>query len=261
MPNTNEVDNKLGEQIREFKVAGSKNKANRFFGRAFSCLGAFLIVTGVVCLVRSSEIGWLWLGLGATLALAGAYALWEFRSDSATRINLHQRGISYQKRGKKQSICWEEVQAIHTSARRIRLRRASKVNFDISHTVKLIGARDKVEFSMNKNSMPKVGELVSLIEKAVATHQLPHASAQMEQGQTVDFGALTLSSQGIGHAGDFLKWEQFRDISYKNGFVIIRTCDEQGDRSTEWARVDQFRIANLIVLRMLVSSAVETTLA
>jgi hypothetical protein len=92
-------------------------------------------------------------------------------------------------------------------------------------------------------------DLERLVAVVRSHPELIHAttSARLDRGETVEFGPLQISLQGIAHAGKMLPWEQVARFQVEFGKLEIRTREE----SSVWCRVDRDMIPNFPLFQVL----------
>jgi hypothetical protein len=63
--------------------------------------------------------------------------------------------------------------------------------------------------------------LIDIIQQRLAALRLPAALAELEAGNTLDFGALKLTPQGISEGSKVLPWAEVHSLVCKDGQVNI----------------------------------------
>ena len=93
------------------------------------------------------------------------------------------------------------------------------------------------------------GFLGKQIEREVARHLLPETLAAYKAGQTLNFGAVNVTPQGLSleETRRDLPWEKLGAIDEYRGYLIIK---ERGTLST-WKKIEVSTILNLYVLLLL----------
>jgi len=88
------------------------------------------------------------------------------------------------------------------------------------------------------------------IEREVTQYLLPKALATYKAGETLNFGALNVNSQGLSlkETPKNLPWEKLGYIGEYRGYLVIK---ERGTLST-WKNIDVADIINLCVLLPLI---------
>ena len=88
------------------------------------------------------------------------------------------------------------------------------------------------------------------IEREVARHLLPEILAAYKAGQTLNFGAVNVTPQGLSleETRKDLPWEKLGAIDERRGYLIIK---ERGTLSI-WERIEVSTMLNLYVLLLLI---------
>ena len=88
------------------------------------------------------------------------------------------------------------------------------------------------------------------IERKVAQHLLPEALAAYKAGQTLNFGEVNVTPQGLSleKVGKDLPWEKLGSIGENRGYLIIR----EKETVSTWKKIEVSTMLNLCILLPLI---------
>jgi hypothetical protein len=135
----------------------------------------------------------------ACTAPAGALLLWlargRFRAASAgerqARLAIHERGLEHLEGEALTTIAWEEVEAFYRPPTRAPI---YGVGVDMPYMFFTVQARGR---KLELRGFPQLKEMGELVERERNGRLLAEARQKLAAGQTLRFGAITLSPQGI----------------------------------------------------------------
>lgn len=171
-------------------------------------------------------------GIFSLLVIVIAVRWYRLKGSSLT---VFEKGIAHRLRGKTHFFRWREVQYVTV--------RATKLpGFPFRRTwVKVrLAPKTTLKFSDNYKEVFALGiNLLTL----TAAEMVPLVIAKMERGETVDFGGIKVSRDGLRRRFGKLSWSEVGDAELRAGQVIIK----KKGRRTPWGRPHSFQIKNLFV--------------
>jgi hypothetical protein len=194
-------------------------------------------------------------------------ALWYRRL--GLRVLVHEHGFVHCTNRSRQVFRWVEIVSLRKRANIYRMgpvfagrRKGAAGGLAVSRDVTLSGATHtpsgiwrcavrtvngrRVELN---NSIANVHALIHHIEDRVYPRLFAKCSQAMEEGQTVSFGAFTLSPEGIGCDGKLLCWAEVASVDVEVDGGIVRVT-AQG-RWLAWAKKKVQDVQNLPVFLRL----------
>lgn len=157
------------------------------------------------------------------------------------RIHIFTNGFIRANGSKIDVVRWEQIEAIWQ--RSVRSRYGST-----SHTYTVMRG-DGLKMKFN-SLIKRVGDLGSALQDQVSRLQTPRAIAAYNSGNTVMFGKISVSMQGISNGSKTLPWNEVSAVTLKRGYVTVQ---RQGGWSMNWASVSD--TPNYHVLLNLVNHA------
>jgi hypothetical protein len=158
------------------------------------------------------------------------------------RVYLFQNGFIYAKGGRLDVVRWDQVRYVWQRITRNRYG-------NTSHRYK-IERNDGATFTLN-SMLKNVGILGQNIQQAVTQVHLPQAIAAYNAGNTIPFGPLSISLQGLSNGKEILPWNQQQNLLLNRGYLLAR---RQGTNHN-WAKVAVSRIPNYLVFIKLANYA------
>jgi hypothetical protein len=171
-------------------------------------------------------------GIFCLLAVVIAVRWYRLKGSSLT---VFEKGIAHRLRGKTRFFRWREVQYVTV--------RATKLpGFPTRRTwVKVrLAPKTTLKFS---DSYKEVFALGINLLTLTAAEMVPLVIAKMERGETVDFGGLKASRDGLRTRFGKLSWPEVGDAELRAGQVIIK----KKGRRIPWGRPHSSQIKNLFV--------------
>lgn len=178
-------------------------------------VGAALLATLLVSPAASDGFG----GILALLILlaATAYAIYYFVVNFNVKAYVFTEGLIRAKGSQVDVMRWEHVEAVWERAVQYRYRGLIPLYTTYNYTVRRNdGAQFKFPSALKSNKL--LGEA---IQQEVTRHQLPKAIAAYDSGAPVNFGALSVSTQGISKGAVLTPWNQLGQVNFRRGWLIV----------------------------------------
>ncbi|HLU11172.1 MAG TPA: DUF6585 family protein [Oceanobacillus sp.] len=103
------------------------------------------------------------------------------------------------------------------------------------------------------NVYKDVESLGNTIQSEVTKRLLPPMVQAYQSGQTVNFGVLSLSPQGLSYKNKHLAWNEIKDLKIQQGYISVK---KEGGRWFNWASVSAASVPNLFVFLSMVDGIV-----
>ncbi|MCP4417037.1 MAG: hypothetical protein GY805_10465, partial [Chloroflexi bacterium] len=87
------------------------------------------------------------------------------------------------------------------------------------------------------------------IQREVTERHLPKTAVAYYAGQSIPFGSLSVSKEGIGKGSKMLLWAEVEDVKMDRGYISIR----KRNKRTNWANIPVGKIPNVMTLMTLIS--------
>ncbi len=239
----------LGEPLAEFTTG-------RFLFAAY-------VVGGIVCVLLALAA----LGLGIAVlfhppkrGMAGLFKLMVFgvfllasgvgmltrsRSIRGLRVFACRDGLARVQGANAEQIRWDEVNHV----RRDLSAKKEGVTVRTPYRVVLV-RRDGKEFEFTE-ALSDVKRLRELAEECTLPLMLPAALEAYRAGETVGFGDVSVSPEGVHSGKDTLTWEDFDEAEAKQGQLLVRAAG----RKRPFFKLDVAKVSNPHVFLALVEQA------
>lgn len=237
----------LGAPVYEYKESIAQT----------GCATVFLLVVGIFCLLAGfsssshssdgSTTGTT-LIIGFAALVLGIIMFFVSVTRSGNRLFACTEGFVYQQSNGDKVVHWSNVKAIY---QRI-VEHHRRVSRYTTYTY-TIEQYDGSRLTFNDNMTPMEG-LCSYIEMSMAAQLMPKAIAAYETGQTVDFGTLAVSKQGIFNGKEWLSWNDVHGVNFRNGRISIKKIGKW----LNWASFFTPSIPNFTVLELLIQHIGQT---
>ena len=103
------------------------------------------------------------------------------------------------------------------------------------------------------NVYKDVESLGNIMQSEVTKRLLPPMVRAYQSGQTVSFGKLSLSPQGLIYKDKQLAWNEIKDLKIDRGYISVK---KEGGRWSNWASVSAASVPNLLVFLAMIDSIV-----
>lgn len=201
--------------------------------------GLHIIFGGVIFLLGPGIIYGGWQSLGTSLRLT--------RTGETMQVYICENGlIVVQNNTQPQPFRWETLLVWRSATEhRTRLRYAGQITTGFTFAFTL--QRDDGYRVVITNNLDNPHLLDLYLRRHVLRARLPGYLAAYKAGQTLDFGRLTLSHQGIGNGREVLPWASVRAIDAKSGYISI----EGAGSTLRWSGIPAESIPNVFVFLAL----------
>jgi len=209
-----------------------------FFGASCIALGIFAAVSrsdaGMLCV---SAFGLVFIGIG----------VWWYVSNKRQRdlrVLVFPQGLSYTNRGQTEIIRWDEVDTVWQDITR-------NTDTGVTTHVYTVERSDGARFTF-KDTLVDVGELGHTIQQESTRCILPRVIEAYNAGETIPFGKISISKDGITKGKETLPWDQIEGVRLSQGVISI-------EKEGKWLKWSSFRASetpNIFVLAAVVDQVV-----
>ncbi|NWF67641.1 MAG: hypothetical protein HXY40_01005 [Chloroflexi bacterium] len=162
-------------------------------------------------------------------------------------VQVYSNGLARVKGSKVEALRWDEVRSIWQSITHYQ-RYGRVVRSVYVYTLQTADGR-KLKFSNEINGIAALGQT---LQTEVNKRVFPQAMLTYQAGQPVQFGAFSISKEGINYGKKFLPWSEVEGAQVQSGFVTFK---KQG-KWFNWANVPAGSIPNLFVFLALIDNIV-----
>jgi hypothetical protein len=240
--------NGLGEPLAEFATGGFLVGVYVVGGIVCILLGLAALGFGVVVLAHPPKRGmggvFKLIGIGLFLAATGVGMLTRVKGFRGLRVFACRDGLARVHGTKAELVRWDEVNSVRRD-----LNKKEGVTVRSPYRVILV-RRDGKELEFTE-ALSDVKRLRELAEERTLPLMLPAAVEALRAGETVGFGAVSVSPEGIHSGKDTLPWEDFADAEAKQGQLVVRAAG----RRWPFLKLDIAKVSNPHVFLALTEQA------
>jgi len=226
---TGKVDgtsSQLGLLIYDSQVA-----TNRVFGWA----AVFILLAVLFGFLITVDFGspFVLAGISLIFLAVAAYRIIVWYDQKDLKAEIYREGFILEKDGRKDAVYWSDVEYIKEDWLKQVYQEIIRI---YKHKVEIYRSNgEKLEMDRSLDKIEQVGRLIQF---AVADTLLPATIDQLAAGQFCDFGAFSISRQGIRHKnGSFLSWQEVQSLEVGTiGQTTIRIRKVDGSKKGKsWA--------------------------
>lgn len=166
----------------------------------------------------------------------------------ARRIYLHADGFLFVDGQDIQPFRWDAIEAMWQ-----RLPEHNDILGSASHVYR-VRRKDGSTVILN-DLFPHIETLGERIRQEVTNCLLPLAIMSYTAGQTVAFGPLRVSDQGISNGRELLTWQQVQDIRLERNMIMVK----KEDKVRRWPSIQVANVPNVFVFLALVHYILQHT--
>ena len=161
-------------------------------------------------------------------------------------IEVYERGLA-RIQGKQVKLTrWDEIDAVWQRITRY----YHNGRYTGTTNVYTIQVKNGGRFSVT-NIYKDIEALGQIIQSEVTKRLLPLLAHAYQSGQTINFGKLSLNTQGLIFKDKQLPWNQIKDLKIERGYISVK---QEGGRWFNWAQVTADTVPNLFVFLALVDN-------
>jgi hypothetical protein len=152
------------------------------------------------------------------LLAATAYAIYYLIANYNLKAYVFSEGLVRSKGSQIDVMRWEHIEAIWEKVIKYRYRGIIPLYTTYNYTVRRNdGTEFKFPGSLKSNKL--LGEA---LQQEVTRRQLPKAIATYNSGNPVNFGLLSVNTQGISKGGVLVPWNQVGQINIRRGWLSVQ---------------------------------------
>ena len=240
--------NDLGEPLAEFTTGGLLLGVYVVGGIVCVLLGLAALGFGIAVLFHPPKRGmagvFKLMAFGLFLVASGAGMLARSRGFRGLRVFACRAGLARVHGTTAELLRWDEVNSVRRD-----LSQKEGVTVRSPYRVILV-RRDGKAFEFSE-ALSGVKRLRELAEENTLPFMLPAAVEAYRAGETVGFGEVSVSPEGV-HSGRYtLPWEDFAEAEAKQGQLLVRAAG----RGRPFFKIDIAKVSNPHVFLALVEQA------
>lgn len=217
--------NRLGSLTTEYRTSGGIQILNLIAGGVFLLGGLAAMAAGPVIAWSEGTFGPLIISLcGLGAAALGAWTIYGFFRDRGWRVLVFSDGLAEVRGNKTTVLPWDDATHFWYAVTK-NYRNGIYVGTTYNFTVqgkdgqKLSFRNGLTDISNKKVGVERLGEV---IRDETMARLYPKYAAAYNAGQTINFGNLSISKQGISNGKETIAWEQVKGINLDRGVINIQ---------------------------------------
>ncbi len=190
-------------------------------------------------------------GIGLASTILAFFGLGLILRNLNLQVRVYLSGITFRRGRQRKMIPWDGIQQIQTSSVRYGL---PGLSWGMRTTLTLsLTDGYKIRISDAITNLPG---LIKTIKSNVYPRLLSTCRQELNEGQALDFGPISLTPQGVQKAPVLLRWDQIQELTLERGVLRIAGRDTGRDAQI---RVPTHHIPNIDLcvscIREIISSA------
>ncbi|MCP5097813.1 MAG: hypothetical protein GY943_19880 [Chloroflexi bacterium] len=242
--NVTTPDYELGLMRSKHRITNSRAGGQYVGGLLLMGLGGVCMAIAGMNLNANPTLATICGLLGLFLLGAGILTLRNQKREQALALYAFQDGLVYVHNGRIDTLRWDEVNEVYLTT--LYNRNARRTHYDY----KLCGIDGSVvKFNYYDHVVNGMKQLSDTIQQEVTERQLPKTAVAYYAGQSIPFGSLSVSKEGISKGSKMLLWAEVEDVQMDRGYISIR----KRNKRTNWADIPVGKIPNVMTLMTLVN--------
>lgn len=160
------------------------------------------------------------------------------------RVYVCSDGFAFVRGGRVDAFRWDQIEAMWQAITR-RYSYGVYVGATHKYTVR---RKDGVQVVFN-DRFAQVEDLGNALSRAITNVVFPQVLAAYNAGQTITFGSLSISLQGVSNGRETLPWSQIKEIGVNRGIISVR----REGKWLNWSTIYASRVPNFFVFLALVN--------
>lgn len=239
----------LGTPISVHPVDNKKQRTNFITAGFMVLMGMGCMGIGVIGGI--AERNWSLLGLMSLMGFffggMGAWMVYSGFNQRDWRVFLFKDGLSHTKQGKTTVIHWNEAVAVWQNITK-HYRNGVYTGTTYHYT---LTATDNRKLTFN-NDLTEIEKLGQAIQNEVFNALFPKYVASYNNGQTLQFGKLSISKAGISNGKEMIPWPEVKGVSLDRGIINVK---KEGKWLT-WSSVTVGQTPNIFIFTSIVDQIV-----
>jgi hypothetical protein len=145
-------------------------------------------------------------------------------------VAVHAGGFVWSEGGARRTVLWHEIAGIR--AGHVVRRAAGREVRSHRYMIVLESGRELLATHLLTDAQL----LAARVERELEERLLPSLRARREAGETVTFGPVKLTAQGIATGDGVVTWERLAKVEVEDGDIVVREADGKALR-VPWATV------------------------
>ena len=234
--------------------------SNQFesFGQLGSLLGEFgwnksrakgLLIVWSLMIFISLPMSLLVLGLPCLiLSIYFSYRSFQRLKGTKPVILLYQKGLIDCRKGTPEIVRYEEIKKLFLSV---------VITNGVLNYIVILETQNAGKIKIDEH-VANVDRLRALLEEQLIQLQLPALIANYQQGNTIEFGQITLTQEGLLAGSRMLPWSEFESAEVKRSYKSVYLFIYQKGSKKEWFCFSRDDFPNLALFFAFINSITAT---
>jgi hypothetical protein len=163
------------------------------------------------------------------------------------RAVVFEEGLAYTQNNVTELVRWDDVTAFWYDVTHVQ---QSGRTASTSHVYTV--ERNDGKKLIFKDTLGNIVKLGETIRDETTRRLLPRAVQALQAGETISFGKIAISKEGISQGKDTVPWDQIENIRLNRGIVAITWKDKR----LKWSSIRVRETPNVFVLLAIVNQVV-----
>ena len=231
------ANTELGKLLAEHKASSG---AGQVVG------GLFIVLIGIFEMVLAGQMsdgGGPLVLLGVLFLIGGIIVMVLPATYQSHAAYCYEHGFVYTEGGPLQVFRWDKIPAVW-----IRIVRNYRNGVYVGTTYRYTIRRADGHEIVLSNKLDQIEKLGNLVEKKVTDYLLPKYIASYIKGNSLPFGVLNISQEGISNGVERVSWGQLKEIDVHQGVIRVK----KDGKFFSWSSATVASIPNFTVFMTLV---------
>ncbi|HEU5227713.1 MAG TPA: DUF6585 family protein [Ktedonobacteraceae bacterium] len=232
----------LGTPQTEYKVGVKKSTMITMIVIGILAGGGF----GVGALNSTSQTSTMLVLLGFSLLFIGLALYYVFLPViyHSWHVYVCTDGFAFTRGNAIEAFRWDQIEAMWQSVTK---HYTNGVYTGTTH-IYTVRSRDGRKVVLN-DKFANVEQLGNTISQQITNYLLPQVVSAYNAGNTITFGPLSISKQGVSNSKELLPWSQIKEMGVNRGVVTVK---KEG-KWLSWSSVMVAKVPNIFVFMALVN--------
>jgi hypothetical protein len=236
----------LGEVVAEHRLPPWQTRIAALFGACLGVLGVAFLYGSLSAFGRGEKVPFQVVMIGVLGLLACIALIHGALRTRGLRVIVCRGGLILAVRTGIEVLPWADVAELRSSTKVLRI--AQPYYLGIGFAALTIRGADGRQWTVPVG-LARIRKLIEAVQTSTLPILLERTLAAIHRGESVSFGYLSLSAEGIHCGESVLPWGEFRMLQHQEDGVV-RVL--RRDSSKPFCQCDDVKLANLHVLSVVI---------
>ncbi|MGW4245442.1 DUF6585 family protein [Nocardia sp. NPDC004722] len=233
----------LGQHIKTYGPIMTNWRTIRKLGLAFIGLVAVTVLGYAVHVELLEAALYFAVITGLTALLGTVHGIYHGQRNSGKWLELFEHGLIFKSKEQLRVVRYDSATVIQDLVEH----RRNGVTTRVTHAYQMHDLDGRALRLREGIINPQ--EWGARIQEGVAVHQMPSALAKLGAGQSIEFGAITLSPTGVTGYGTQVPWTEITDVDIADGRLRIKTAAKRPPIISPISALTNFNLLYALIKR------------